>query len=175
MDGPVRTYSTLLDGKEQTMRTIRHRITRSLLAIALLGSVAAVAAPATHAAPAPSLTITAQHGVVLVNGANFSNYQSVTLRVYGLDHGQRVPFANTQITSFPTTDHSLVWYFHQVQDPCSKPGGYLALEVDAYGWATPVVTSGGVAASITQPALTTSGGPEITSIIGSVYCGLVIQ
>jgi hypothetical protein len=47
---PCDARTSTLHGKELTMGSIKHRITRFLLASVLLGSIAAVAAPATHAA-----------------------------------------------------------------------------------------------------------------------------
>ena len=127
------------------MGSIKHRLTHVLMAIALLGSVAAVAAPTTHAAmasylmspypPTPYLTITALHQSTFVYGYNFSNGQSVILRAYGVTSaGQKVLLASTIATSVAPVPYSLdfQWDFAQAQDPCSGSGGYLNLEVDAY-------------------------------------------
>lgn len=127
------------------MGVIKHRLTHLFMAIALLGSIAATAAPATHAAMSsylvspylvsPYLTITALHGSTFVYGYNFSNGQSVILRAYGITSaGQKVLLAATAVTSIAPVPYSLdfQWDFAQAQDPCNGSGGYLNLEVDAY-------------------------------------------
>ena len=164
------------------MGTIKHRITRSLMGIALLCGIAAVVAPATHAAPAPSLTITALHGSNFVYGYGFSNNQRVILRAYGLANGQKVPLASTQVTSIAPNPYTIdfQWDFAQAQDPCNGNGGYLLLEVDAYIpftngiMSTTLIGSTRSVASRMQPSLIPYYMPKVASAIGYVQCGDII-
>ena len=164
------------------MGTIKHRITRSLMGIALLCGIAAVVAPATKAAPAPNLTITALHGSTFVYGYDFANNQRVILRAYGLANGQKVLLASTQVTSIAPVPYTLdfQWDFTQAQDPCYGSGGYLVLEVDAFSpltnllTSTTLVASTPMVASRIQPSLFPYYMPEIASAIGYVQCGDIL-
>ena len=155
------------------MKSFKQRLTSSMMALALLGSMAALAAPATHAAPAPYLTITALHGSTYVYGWDFVNNQQVTLRAYGLANGQKVLLGTTQVVSVAPVPYTLdfQWDFAQAQDPCTGSGGYLRLEVDAYNTITRRLASARTASSISLPPTVFSA---IATATADVQCGTII-